>query len=120
MAEKTIEERFEEVVADNVGMKNSLLKLQTQLDEALQREVDTAAAHEKAISDLNEKHVESIKDVEQRSKETLDATVKELTEKHDDFVADLKAKTLLPAMMDLQKRQADDLKAKHVAELEAL
>lgn len=116
MAERTLEERYDELVADYDklkadydGMKESFHPLQVHLDEALQKIQDINAGRQIELDTLKK----TCEDQAEREREAL-------AEQHAVAIAELKEKTLLPALKDLQARQAADLAAKHDAELQAL
>lgn len=112
----TIEEltqRCEDLEAAN-------LKNQQGWDTEIQGRKDDAAAHEKAIADLRTElaavHAKEIESLKSQHQEELQAASK----KHAEEIAALRASVLVPALKDMQARQAADLAAKHEAELAAL
>jgi hypothetical protein len=102
VAEKTLQEQFDELTAHHEGVMASFHTLQVQLDASLQREVDLKAEHESALA------------------AALAAQAQQLNAEHAAAIAELKEKTLLPAIRDLQARQAADLAAQHAAQLASL
>jgi hypothetical protein len=142
-------EKIQALQADRDGAYASLHTLQVQLDAALQKHQDDAAAHAKAIADLTAKHATALAMMQadaKAAKETYQADFTKLVQKnaaestasderyaaglvaqanslaikHAAEIATLKASVLVPALKDMQARQAADLAAKHAAELQSL
>ncbi len=131
------------------GVYASLGVLQPQLDAALQKHKDDAAAHETMLKELKDSHATRVNVLvaehsaamkeamtafeqfkaeaaqtlallkDQHERALVDLTA-ELTQRHAAEIAKLKADVLGPAMRDLHARQAADLAAQHAAELAKL
>lgn len=117
---ETLKQKLAALEAHAKGLDAANLKNQTELDRQLQLHVDKDAAHAAEIEKLKAAHAEYCRQKEQLHGEALLKQASDLTAKHEAFVAELKQKTLIPALRDLQKRQAADLAAKHEAELKAM
>lgn len=120
MEEKTVEQELAELKGHHEGVMASLTMLQSKLDEALQREVDTKAAHDAEIAKINQAYQSELKDRQSGFEAELDTLRRNLEASHASEIADLKKKVLVPALQDMHNRQAADLAAKHAQELEAL
>jgi hypothetical protein len=87
----------------------SLAILQPQLDAALQKHKDDAAAHAAAISQLQQQHAAA-----------LEAQAAQLREAYNQRVEALKSEFLIPALNDLHSRQVAELTAKQLAQMDKL
>ncbi len=140
MADRVTE--LEAQLADVMGEGGSYHRLQVELDKQLQLHKDKDAEHGEAMSKLKadhtaqlaeaakqyegnvallmSKHAEEVKRVQEGAAALLAEAKKQLEEHHASHVAKLKNDVLVPAMRDLQARQAADLAARQQAELAAL
>jgi len=113
LAEMPLEEQVKHFQEGFESAMRSVAHLQAELDKALQKHHDDAAAHNAEIEKLEAAHAA-----------TLDAALAEqatkITSAHHQEIAKLKKQFLAPAMEDLHRRQMADLAAKHQVEIEAL
>ncbi len=91
------------------GFKDSFHKLQVDLDAALQKHQDDAAALVKALADRDATHAAA-----------MAAALSDAEVKHAAAIVKLKESVLMPALKDLHSRQQADIAAKHQAELDSL
>src|SRR6202023_273304 len=103
------EARAKDFEVRHKGAMESLLIVQAAADAALQKIKDDNAAHEAAIEQLKQAHAAD-----------LEAQAKQLSVQHVSHVEALKRNHLIPALTELHARQAADLTAKQLAEVEKL
>lgn len=119
MAEKTLQEKFDELSAHQEGVIASLGTLQTKLDDALQREVDTNAAHEASLKLLREQSAAVIQDLRGQLEAEKTAHESAMLALQTQCQATVKAaQDACAATLDAAHKEAEAIKAKCLAGVE--
>lgn len=115
-----LKQEHETLKAQAKGLDAANLKNQTALDAALQKHKDDAEAHSQKMEVMRNEFTRLHDDVVAGLNKQREEALAALKQQHAAHVEQLKRDHLMPALIDLQKRQAADLVKAHQEQLDAL